>query len=53
MKYIVFVESSSVDLEKMVCKYLKMGWELQGGISMTYTPDCFGTKYYAQAMVKK
>ena len=41
------------ELEKSVQGYLKLGWEPQGGVSVT-TEVWYGTKFYiaCQAMIK-
>ena len=55
MEYKVVVCSSFWKLEEAVNKFLKEGWELQGGVSCTFVPIDSETHEfrYCQAMIKK
>lgn len=56
MEYKVLTSESADDLAREVKDYLKRGWTLQGGVSLTSTPNrdyAHGLyKVFAQAMVK-
>ena len=55
MEYKVIVCSSFWKLEEAVNKFLKEGWELQGGASCTFVPtDSERHEFrYCQAIIKK
>lgn len=45
--YRVIQKESAGDLEAYVVSYLSQGWELEGGVCVSYAP---GGTWYAQAM---
>lgn len=56
MEYIILEANYSGHLEEQVDKYLKLGWELQGGVAILFRAGLENTDdrfYYAQAMTKK
>lgn len=50
MIYELLRENSKKKLERAANKYLEMGWELQGGVTITFHGSM---RYYAQAMARK
>lgn len=50
MQYRILTDDSQFDLAKEVELYLKEGWTLQGGVSVTFKKIGY---YFAQAMVKE
>ena len=55
MDYRVVEKETDITLENEVKKFLKKGWKLQGGvsISITYLYDNVRQTIYAQALVKE
>jgi hypothetical protein len=49
MNYVVVTSWSVTNFEQSVMNYLKDGWRLQGGVSLTINN---GETIYAQAMIK-
>jgi hypothetical protein len=47
--YEIITSPKSADIEKTVCNMIKLGWQPQGGVSITM--DGLMTRY-AQAMIK-
>ena len=49
----VILASSTLDLEQKVNDHLKMNWQLQGGVSITYNRGRGSNEiFYVQAIVK-
>ena len=52
-EYKVILASSTVDLEQKINNHLKMNWQLQGGVSITYNRGRGSNEiFYVQAIVK-
>jgi hypothetical protein len=51
MEYIVVFGDSKLEFEKDVASYLRQGWELVGGVSISQWQN-YSIKY-AQALVKR
>ncbi len=52
-EYKIIVGNSTVDLEQKINNHLKMNWQLQGGISITYNRGGGSAEvFYAEAIVK-
>ena len=52
-EYKVILASSTLDLEQKVNDHLKMNWQLQGGVSITYNRGGGSAEvFYAEAIVK-
>ena len=52
-EYKVIVGTSTVDLEEQINAFLKMNWQLQGGVSVRYNRGVGNNEmFYAQAIVK-
>lgn len=53
MKYLILSSRYEGGLEKQVNKAFKNGWNLQGGVSVTYCSRLAGDQIvFAQAMIK-
>ena len=51
--YRVIVGTSTVDLEEQINAFLKMNWQLQGGVIVTNNRGAGSNdKFYLQAIVK-
>jgi len=52
-EYKIILASSTVDLEQKINSYLKMNWQLQGGVGITYNRGSGSSEmFYVQAIVK-
>lgn len=51
MDYMIVTSDCWLSLTTEVAKFLKQGWTLQGGVSVT--TDSNDEQYWAQAMVRK
>lgn len=52
-EYKVVVGISALDLEQQINAFLKMNWQLQGGVSITYNRGRGSNElFYVQAIVK-
>ncbi len=52
-EYKVILGSSILDLEQQINEFLKMNWQLQGGVSVRYNRGVGNNEmFYAQAIVK-
>lgn len=52
-EYKVILGSSKLDLEQQINEFLKMNWQLQGGVSVTNNRGVGSSdKFYLQAIVK-
>lgn len=51
--YIVLQEEDNMSLGETVMRYIRKGWTLQGGVSLSVSEsDDFCYTYFSQAMIK-